>query len=396
MNFELTPEQRDAQIKFRQFVDRYVAPNAAEYDRNQRTPIELVKIMADEGYLGALVPSTYLTKQDDTSNQAANKMQEMAPLTWGILCEEVGKASGSLVSLLTVHSMVIQTLIKWGTKEQRDKWLPLLATGKVIGGFGLTEAKVGSDAKNAQTTAIKDGDNYILNGQKRWISFGQVANLFLILAQVDGKATAFLVEREQDGFSTEPITGMLGFRSAMLATLNMENCQIPASNMVGKIGFGFSHVAGTSLDQGRYCIAWGCVGIAQGSLEASLSYSTQRKQFGVSLKEHQLIQELVADMITQTQAARMLCYNAAFLRQSKDPSVIMETSMAKYFASRTALKVASDAVQIHGANGCSDSYPVERHFRDAKIMEIIEGSNQMQQIIISRYGYQKYLSNQPK
>ncbi|MBF0412526.1 MAG: acyl-CoA dehydrogenase family protein [Desulfamplus sp.] len=374
MNFELTAEQQEAKIKFRKFVDKYVAPAAAEYDRHEETPMELINAMAQEGYLGALVG------------------ENIDPLTWGFLCEEVGHASGSLVSLLTVHSMVIQALVKWGTDEQRNKWLPYLATGEVIAGFGLTEVKTGSDARNAQTTAVQDGDSYILTGQKKWISFGQVANLFLILAQVEGKATAFLVEREREGFSTEPIKNMLGFRSAMLASLHMNNCRIPASNMVGRIGFGFSHVAGTALDQGRYCIAWGCLGLAQGCVDASLAYSTERKQFGVSLKEHQLIQELVADMITQTQAARMLCYNAAFLREIKDPSVIMETSMAKYFASRNALKVASDAVQIHGANGCSDNYPVERHFRDAKIMEIIEGSNQMQQIIISRYGYQSYIT----
>ncbi|MBF0468716.1 MAG: acyl-CoA dehydrogenase family protein [Desulfamplus sp.] len=380
--------------------------------------------MAEEGYLGALVPADYagkkrddeavtgkvstlslietskvdtrsLTESTDSTN-LTGEHKEMDALTWGLLCEEVGHASGSLVSLLTVHSMVIQAIVKWGTQEQRNHWLPRLASGEVIGGFGLTEVKIGSDARNAQTTATLDGDSYILNGQKKWISFGQVADLFLILAQVEGKATAFLVEREREGFSTEPIKGMLGFRSAMLAGLDMDNCRIPARNMVGKTGFGFSHVAGTALDQGRYCIAWGCLGLAQGCLDASLEYSSERKQFGVPLKEHQLIQELIADMITQTQAARMLCYNAAFLKENKDPSLIMETSMAKYFASRTALKVASDAVQIHGANGCSDTYPVERHFRDAKIMEIIEGSNQMQQIIISRYGYQRYQAALPK
>ncbi|MBF0230245.1 MAG: acyl-CoA dehydrogenase family protein [Desulfamplus sp.] len=407
MNFELTLEQKEAKIRFRKFVDKYVVPNAATYDRLEETPLELIKAMANEGYLSALIPSKYFAKAAESNNRddrgenidddsCANISKEMDSLTWGLLCEEIGHASGSLVSLLTVHSMVIQALLKWGTEAQRSHWLPLLATGEVIGGFGLTEVKTGSDAKNAQTTAVQDGDSYIINGQKKWISFGQVARLFLILAQVDGKATAFLIEREREGFSTEPIKGMLGFRSAMLATLNMNNCRIPASNMVGKIGFGFSHVAGTALDQGRYCIAWGCLGLAQGCVDASLAYSTERKQFGVSLKEHQLIQELIADMITQTQASRMLCYNAAFLKENKDPSLIMETSMAKYFASRTALKVASDAVQIHGANGCSDSYPVERHFRDAKIMEIIEGSNQMQQIIISRYGYQRYLSSQSK
>jgi len=396
MNFELTAEQQEAKIRFRKFVAKNIAPHASEYDRCEETPIELINAMAQEGYLGALVPARYADQEVVYGSIESKSSHEMDPLTWGLLCEEVGHASGSLVSLLTVHSMVIQSLLKWGTEAQRNCWLPPLSSGKVIGGFGLTEIRIGSDARNGETTAVQDGDFYVLNGQKKWISFGQVANLFLILAQVEGKSTAFLVERERKGFSTEPIKGMLGFRAAMLAELKMDNCRIPASNMVGKIGFGFSHVAGTALDQGRYCIAWGSLGLAQGCVDASLAYSTERKQFGVSIKEHQLIQEMVADMITKTQAARMLCYNAAFLKENQDPSLIMETSMAKYFASRTALKCGSDAVQIHGANGCSDRYPVERHFRDAKIMEIIEGSNQMQQIIISRYGYQRYLSSQPK
>jgi glutaryl-CoA dehydrogenase (non-decarboxylating) len=177
----------------------------------------------------------------------------------------------------------------------------------------------------------------------------------------------------------------------MLADVHMRNCRVPADRMIGKIGFGFSHVIGAALDQGRYSIAWGCVGLAQAGLDASLVYSSERKQFGVFLKEHQLIQQMLTDMITETRAARLLCLRAAVLKQQGDPSVIMETSIAKYFASRAAVRIASDAVQIHGANGCSDRYPVQRYLRDAKIMEIIEGSSQMQQIVISKFGYQDYL-----
>jgi len=377
MDIELSVEQKSAQTRFRNFVNLNIAPTASEHDRNQETPRELIQTMATEGLLGAMVPEQYGGGGMDA-------------LTWGLLCEEVGHASASLLSLLTVHSMVIQPLLKWGTEAQRGRWLPRLADGETIGGFGLTEIKTGSDAGNSKCQATKDGNSYILNGRKRWISFGQVADLFLILAQIENKPTAFLVERERDGFSTKAISGMMGFRSAMLAELHMDNCLIPEENIVGRPGFGFSHVIGTALDQGRYCIAWGCLGLIQGCVDASLKYTGEREQFGVSIKEHQLVQEMIADMITQAQATRMLCYNSAFLKEIGDPSLIMETSMAKYFASRSAVKVASDAVQIHGANGCSDQYPVERFFRDAKIMEIIEGSNQMQQIIISRYGYQKY------
>ena len=230
------------------------------------------------------------------------------------------------------------------------------------------------------------------DGRKRWISFGHSANLFLILAKADGKAAAFLVERGTDGFSTEPITGMLGFRSANIADVHLRGCRVPGDHLVGRIGFGFSHVASAALDHGRYCIAWGCLGLSQAALEASLDYTNTRTQFGALLKTHQLIQEMIADMFTQISAGRMLCYRAAYLKAQGDPKLIMETSIAKYFTSRMAVKVALDAVQIHGANGCSDAYPVQRYLRDAKVMEIIEGSNQMQQIIISKHGYHDHNS----
>jgi hypothetical protein len=184
---------------------------------------------------------------------------------------------------------------------------------------------------------------------------------------------------------------MLGFLSAMLAGLHMDACRIPAGNMIGNIGFGISHVGGTALDHGRYCVGWGSLGLLEGCVNACLEYTDKRKQFGSFIKGHQLIQEMIAEMIVQTKAARLMCYHAACLKERGDPSQIMETSIAKYFTSRIAVKVALDAVQIHGANGCSDRYPVARYLRDAKILEIIEGSNQMQQIIISRYGYQEYV-----
>lgn len=381
MNLDLSVEQQQAQAAFRAFFERHVAPCADAHDRREHMPQELIAQVAARGYLGALVPAQY--------GGAA-----MDALTWGLLCEEIGRASASLLSLFTVHSMVIQSLIKWGSEAQRREWLPRLAKGELIGAFGLTEPDVGSDAGHAATTAVQDGEAWVLQGRKRWISFGQIATLLLVTAQVDGKSTAFLVERGSDGFSTEAIGGMLGFRSAMLAEVRLDDCRIPATRLVGRIGFGFSHVAGAALDHGRYCIAWGCVGLAQAGLDASIAYSSERKQFGVFLKDHQLIQEMMADMITQVRAARLLCYRAACLKQQGDPALIMETSIAKYFASRVALKVASDAVQIHGANGCSDRYPVQRYLRDAQIMQIIEGSNQMQQINISKYGYQDHILQQ--
>ena len=314
----------------------------------------------------------------------------MDPLTWGLLCEEFGRGSASLLSLLTVHSMVITALIKWGSPSQCKTWLPKLASGEVVAGFGLTEPETGSDAMNVQTTAHSVDGGYVISGRKQWISFGQIADVFLVFAELDGKSTAFLIERETAGFATKPIHGMLGFRSAMLAEVEMKDCHVPADNLIGRIGFGFSHVGGTALDHGRFCIAWGAVGLSQGCVDACLDYAGQRKQFGKALGDHQLIQAMLAEMIVQTRAARLMCRNAAHLKGRGDPSLIMEASIAKYFASRVAVNSALDAVQIHGANGCSEAFPVGRYLRDAKILEIIEGSSQMQQIMISKYGHQEF------
>jgi alkylation response protein AidB-like acyl-CoA dehydrogenase len=380
MEIELNEAQRAAQVEFRAFVDMEVEPYANEFDRKQQIPEELIQTLGARGYLGALVPVKYGGSAMDS-------------VTWGLLCEAIGRGSASLLSLLTVHSMVIHALLKWGTEEQRTYWLPKLATGETVAAFGLTEPGIGSDAANCETTAAPEGEYYILNGRKRWISFGQVADLFLIFCVVEDKPSAFLVERDREGFRNEPIGDMLGFRSAMLAELHMGHCRVPAGNLVGRIGFGFTHVAGAALDHGRFCVAWGALGIIQGCVDACLEYTGERKQFGAYLREHQLIQKMIADMLVQARAARLMCYHAAYLKECGVSSMIMETSIAKYFTSQVAVKVALDAVQIHGANGCSDKYPVARYMRDAKVLEIIEGSNQIQQIIIAKYGCQEHVIN---
>jgi len=378
MEIELNDMQRASQAEFKAFVNEQIAPYADEFDRREQIPKELIRILGDRGYLGALVAVEYGGGGMDA-------------VTWGLLCEEIGRGSASLVSLLTVHTMVIQALAKWGNEDQRAQWLPKLASGEIVAAFGLTEPDIGSDAGNCRSIARLDGDNYLLNGKKHWISFGQVADLFLIFCKVDGQSTAILVESGRDGFSRKPITGMLGFRSAMLSELDLEDCRVPSSNLVGRPGFGFSHVAGTALDHGRFCIAWGALGLIQGCIDACLDYAGKREQFGSLIEGHQLIQAMIADMLVQSKAARLMCYNAAYLKERGEPSLIMETSIAKYFSSQAAVQAALDAVQIHGANGCSDNYPVARYLRDAKILEIIEGSNQMQQIIIAKYGTQEHV-----
>ncbi|MEC4817869.1 MAG: acyl-CoA dehydrogenase family protein [Scytonema sp. PMC 1069.18] len=379
MKIELTTQEKEAKAEFRAFVDEEIIPHANRYDQEERTPTKLIEKLTKIGYLGAVLPEEFGGKS-------------MNLITYGLLNEEIGRGCSSLRSLLTVHSMVAHALSKWGNTSQKEYWLPKLASGEVIAAFALSEPNVGSDAKSVETTALLSGDCYILDGRKKWITYGQIADVFLVFAQCSGKASAFLVEKNSPGLSIQPISGMLGVKASMLAELHFHDCRIPQENLVGKLGFGFSYVASSALDYGRYSVAWGSVGIAQACLEACIQYTSQRKQFGVYLKEHQLIRQMITEMIANVKAARLLCYQAGYLKEIGDPNSIVETSIAKYFASTTATKVANDAVQIHGANGCTSEYSVARYLRDAKIMEIIEGSTQIQQITIADYGYQEYIS----
>lgn len=375
MQIELTARQKADQLAFRQFVQAEIIPYADRFDQEECTPPDLIQKIAHQGYLGALV----------TSERGGSNMDM---ITFGLLNEEFGRGCSSLRSLLTVHSMVTYAIQRWGSARQKETWLPRLARGEVIGAFALSEPNVGSDASSIETSAELRGDAYILNGQKKWSTYGQIADLYLVFARYENRVSAFLVERETPGLEMRPIKGMLGTRASMLAELFLRDCRVPKENLVGGRGFGLASVGTSALDIGRYSVACGCVGIAQACLEASLRYTSERKQFQVYLKEHQLIRQMITDMITNTQAARLLCYNAGYLKDTGAPNTIMETWIAKYFASTTAAKAASDAVQIHGANGCSSMHPVQRYWRDTKVMEIIEGSTQIQQITIAGYGYQ--------
>ena len=376
MKLELTPQQRAAQQAFRQFVQAEIIPYADRFDQEEATPPDLIQKIARQGYLGACV----------ASERGGSGMDW---LTFGLLNEEFGRGCSSLRSLLTVHSMVTYAIQRWGSKAQKEHWLPRLAQGELIGAFALSEPRIGSDASSIETRAELHGDTYVLNGRKKWTTYGQIADLYLMFARYENRVSAFLVERSTPGLDIRPITGMLGTRASMLAEIALNDCPVPRENLVGGRGFGLASVATSALDIGRYSVACGCVGISQACLDASLSYTSERQQFGVPLKDHQLIRQMISDMLTNTQAARLLCYNAGYLKDVGAPNTIMETWIAKYFASTTAAKSASDAVQIHGANGCSSDYPVQRYWRDTKVMEIIEGSSQIQQITIAGYGYQQ-------
>lgn len=380
MIIQLTEQQKAYQAIFRAFVAQEVAPYAHQFDQDEHIPGEFIAKLAQQGYLGA-------TLSKDYSGQA------MDLITYGLLNEELGRECASVRGLVMLQNMLGQTIYKWGNASQKEQWLKKIASGKTIAALALTESGAGSDLKQIKTSATLIDNSYVLNGHKQWISFGQIANLFLILARTDGNLSAFLIDRDTPGLSVEPIPGMLGLKGAMLANLRLENCTIPEKNLVGGAGFGLFPVALHALNLGRYSIAWGCVGIAQACLEACVQHVTTRAQAGVFLSEHQLIQQMITEMIANVKAARLLCYQAGHLESVGDPNSVMETMVAKYFASTTATKTAGDAVQIHGAIGCSRDHIVQRHWRDAKIMELIEGTTQIHQINIARFGYQTYANN---
>ncbi len=370
MKIELTPEQRALRSEVRAFVQQEIAPHAGQWDREEATPRGIVDKLVERGWLGSMVPAEHGGKGLDM-------------ISYGVLTEEIGRGCSSIRSLLTVHDMACRGILRWGNQRQKESWLPRLARGEILGAFALSEPEAGSDAMSIQTKAVEVDGGYALDGTKKWITYGQIADLYLLFAKLDGKPTAFLVERETPGLTVTPLRGILGTRASMLAELKLEGAR--TEDMVGRPGFGVSHVVGAALDQGRYSVACGSVGIAQACLDACLAYARERQQFGQPLFEHQLVRAMLSDMITNVRAARLLCMRAGYLRDTGDPGAIAETSVAKYFASTTANRAASDAVQIHGGNGCHEDFPVSRYFRDAKVMEIIEGSTQIQQSTIARF-----------
>ncbi len=380
------------------FVDQEIRPFASEFEARETLPRELIDNMAAKGYLAASFPEEYGGLGLD-------------PVYYGLLTEEIGKGCSSTRGLLTVHtSLVGETLLRWGSNAQKEQWLTAMAKGQKIAAFALTEPEVGSDAKSVRTAYQREGQTFIINGRKKWITFGDLADVFLVIASKacpescpersdvlslskgrrEGKVTAFLVERKCEGVRTSRIKGLLAGKAAHIAEIEFQNVTVPEENVVGKVGSGFEYIVSSALDHGRYSIAWAGVALAQAAVEAMVSYARKRKQFGQKIYNFQLIKGIIADAVTQTHAARALCLRAGELRKAEHEDAILETTMAKYFSSQVAMKVATDAVQVHGGNGCYNEYPAERLFREAKILEIIEGTSQVQQEMISRYGLRKY------
>lgn len=362
----------------RLFAERELRPRATEIDRKEELPRDIIVQMAKRGYLSATFPEEY-------------GGLELDPVSYGFFTEEIGKACCNTRALITVQTSLIGgSLLRWGTKEQKEKWLPAIASAEKLGAFALTEPLVGSNAKAVQLSYRKSGAKYILNGRKKWISFSGIADFFIVIASCEGSVSAFLVDRESEGITVSPMSGLLANRASHIAEIQFDQVEIPCENLLGIEGGGFTYVVTTALDHGRYSIAWAGIGIAAEALEAMVHYSRNRTQFDKKICEHQLIQAMIADAVTELHAARALAVRAGELRGAKSADALMETTIAKYFASKVAMKVATDAVQTHGGNGCYNEYPVERLFREAKVLEIIEGTSQLQQEMIAGYGLRKY------
>lgn len=358
--------------EFHDFATGEIAPWADRIDRDQHFPDTLIDKIAERGYLAPWLPREHGGRDFDS-------------LTLGLLHEEMGSVCTSTRSLLTAHGMVAYSVSRWGNPTGRTELLRALASGKSIGAFALSEANVGSDAANPETAAQKIRGGYRLDGEKCWITFAQRADIILVLASLDGLPTAFIVRRENPGLTVEPINGMMGARGAMLARLCLDDCRVEETDMLGRPGFGFTMVASSALDLGRYSIAWGCAGLLRACLEATMDYTSVRRQFGTEISNHQLVAQKITQMITAQRNADLLCRHAASLREGKHHNAAQETMIAKYYASTAAMTAASDAVQLHGANGISGDFPVSRLFRDAKIMEIIEGSTQILETTIAGF-----------
>ncbi|CAG5087379.1 ZmaE [Thermobacillus xylanilyticus] len=360
------------------FVNAEIRPFVQEWERKDALPKALIRKMGERGYLAASLPRKY-------------GGLELEPVAYGLFTEIFGRACPAVRSLITVHtSLVSETLLRFGTDKQKEVWLPRLAQGEAIAAFALTEPEVGSDARNVRTTWREEADAYVLKGVKKWITFGDIADLFIVIAAHEGKSTAFLVERSSSGLQTKHLKGLMAGHATHIAEIRLEEVRVPRDNVLGRLHGGFEYIVSAALDQGRYSIAWAGVGLAQEALNAMVAYARNREQFGRKLSQHQLIRGLIGNAVTDVHAARALCLRAGELRRKKNPEAVMETTIAKYFASRAAVRVANDALQVHGANGFSNQYPVERLYREAKVLEIIEGTSQMQQEVISHFGLKHY------
>jgi len=371
MQHLLTDEQKARHAEFKDFVSSNVEPFANEWDREERIPDPVISMLAKSGCLGCTLPKEYGGQGWDL-------------VTFGLLNEALGKGSSSLTGVLTVQAMVSMALLKWGTRAQKERWLPPLATGEMIGAFALTEPGAGSALQSLVTEFTRDSgsDSLTLNGNKRWISCAQLAGVFLVFGNLEQRSVACLVPRETPGLEIGPIHDLMGFRSAGLAQLTFHDVKVPSANIVGRPGFALSHVAPVGLQYGRISTACSGLGLLRGCFEESIAYAAVRKIEEKTVGEIGMIRSLIARMGSDLEAGSFLCHSACRSEQDHLPEAFEKTLTAKYFTSRAAVRAASDAVQIRGASGCHESSPVSRYYRDSKIMEIIEGTTQIHEELL--------------
>ncbi|MFE9483802.1 acyl-CoA dehydrogenase family protein [Streptomyces spororaveus] len=375
MNLELSEEQTAVRGLAREFTEREVVPYAAEWDRSESVDRAIVKKLGALGFLGLTVPEEYGGSGGDH-------------LAYVLVTEELGRGDSAVRGIVSVSlGLVAKTVAAWGTEDQKRAWLPRLCSGDALGCFGLTEPGTGSDAGSLTTRAVREGDAYVLDGSKTFITNGTWADVVLLFARTGGEPghrgiSAFLVPTDTPGLTRREIHGKLGLRGQATAELVLDGVRVPASAMLGPEGKGFS-VAMSALAKGRMSVAAGCVGIAQAALDAAVSYAAQREQFGRPIAHHQLVQELIADISVDVDAARLLTWRVADLIDRGQPFAT-ESSTAKLFASEAAVRAASNALQVHGGYGYIDEYPVGKLLRDARVMTLYEGTSQIQKLLIGR------------
>jgi glutaryl-CoA dehydrogenase (non-decarboxylating) len=382
IDLSLSDENRLVQQSVHEFAAAEIEPHIREWDQKHEVHREVFTRMGELGFLGAPIPEEYGGAGMDY-------------VSLGILCEELERADTAFRVAMSVHvGLNSLTLLQWGTEDQKQRYLVPQARGEKLATFGLTEPGVGTDAANLSTTARRDGDDYVLNGSKIWISLADIADHFLVFATLDKAKrhkgiTAFIVERGMPGLTTRTIEGKLGIWAGNTGEIYLDEVRVPAANRVGEEGEGFA-IAMSAIDQGRYTVASGAVGLAQACLDASVRYARERRTFGEEIGRHQLVKEMIARVGAGIEAGRLLCRQVAWLK-NRGRRNTRETSLAKWFCTDHAVQSALDAIQVHGAYGYSSEYPVERYLRNSKAAVIYEGTSQLHTLIQADYllGYRE-------
>jgi alkylation response protein AidB-like acyl-CoA dehydrogenase len=374
VDLSLTDDQQQLRALAREWVDREVVPFAAEWDRREAVDRGIVAKLGEVGFLGLGLPEEYAGSGGDL-------------LSYALMMEELGRGDTSIRGIVSVSlGLVAKSINAWGTAEQKERFLPDLATGRTLGCFGLTEPGTGSDAASLASRAVREGGDWVISGNKLFITNGTWADVALVFARSGGPGpkgiSAFLVPTEAAGFERREIKGKLGLRGQATAELILDGVRVPDANRLGDEGAGF-RIAMSALDKGRIAVAAGCVGLARACLEASVDYARQREQFGKPIATYQLVQEMLAEMAVETDAARLLVWRAADLAD-RGEKFGTEASMAKLFASETAVKAANQAIQVFGGYGYVDEFPVGKYLRDARVTTLYEGTSQIQKLLIGR------------